>query len=102
MVRKGVAARRAILYLIVTLPALAPAQDLRERSLEAERRTLEEERREREARRPDLARPVEKKRDAKACEHARVNYQVSCGSRVAPKYRNPNCREAEIFLRQNC
>lgn len=89
-----------ILYLLVTLAA--PAQDLRERSLEAEKRALEEERAEREKQRPELSRPAEKKRDAKACENARVNYQVTCGSRVAPKYRSPSCREADIFLRQNC
>lgn len=91
-----------ILYLLVTLAAPAPAQDLRERSLEAEKRALEDERAEREKTRPELSRPAEKKRDAKACENARVNYQVTCGSRVAPKYRSPSCREAEIFLRQNC
>ena len=78
------------------------AQDLRDRALETEKRMLEEERREREKQRPELSRPVEKKRDAKACENARVNYQVSCGSQVAPKYRSPSCRDAEIFLRQNC
>lgn len=103
MVGVRTASGHAILYLLVTcqVPAAA-AQGLRERSLDAEKRTLEEERREREKQRPDLSRPVEKKRDAKACENARVNYQVSCGSPVAPKYRSPNCREAEIFLRQNC
>jgi|SRR6185503_2889873 len=102
MVRKGAAAGRTILYLFVTLPAVAAAQDLRERSLEAGKETLEAERREREKQRPDLSRPVEKKRDAKACENARVNYQVSCGSPVAPKYRSPACREAELFIRQTC
>ena len=78
------------------------AQDLRERSLEAEKQMLDAERQERQKQRPDLSRPVEKKRDAKACENARVNYQVSCGSPVQPKYRSPSCREAELFLRQNC
>jgi hypothetical protein len=82
--------------------ATAQAQDLRDRSLEAEKRMLEAERLEREKQRPELSRPVEKKRDAKACENARVNYQVSCGSSVAPKYRSPACREAELFVRQNC
>lgn len=84
------------------LAASAHAQDLRERSLEAEKRSMEAERREVEKQRPELSRPVEKKRDAKACENARVNYQVSCGSPVAPKYRSPACREAEIFIRQSC
>ena len=91
-----------IAFLLCCIVASAQAQDLRERSLESERRALETERLEREKQRPELSRPVEKKRDAKACENARVNYQVTCGTPVAPKYRNPNCREAEIFLRQNC
>jgi hypothetical protein len=50
----------------------------------------------------ELSKPIARKRDAKACENARVNYQASCGSPVAPKYRSPMCRDAEIFLRQNC
>ena len=33
---------------------------------------------------------------------ARVSYQTSCGSPVAPKYRSPACRDAEIFIRQAC
>ena len=90
------------MLLIALLAANVHAQDLRERSLEAERRHLEEERRERERQRPELSRPVEKKRDAKACENARVNYQVTCGSPVAPKVRRPSCREAELFIRQVC
>lgn len=93
---------RAIACVFLTLPLLAAAQDLRERSLEAEKRSLEAERREREKQRPDLSRPVEHKRDPKACENARVNYQTSCGHPVAPKYRSPACREAEIFIRQAC
>jgi hypothetical protein len=87
------------------------AQDLRERSLEQERRALERERQQQEKERSkveeaqqqrELSKPIEKKRDPKACENARVNYQVTCGSPTAPKYRNPMCRDAEIFLRQNC
>jgi hypothetical protein len=86
------------------------AQDLRERALEQERRALEKERQQQEKersvveeqQRPELSRPVERKRDPKACENARVNYQVTCGSRTAPKYRSPMCRDAEIFLRENC
>lgn len=78
------------------------AQDLRERSLEAEKQILDAERREREKQRPDLSRPAEQKRDAKLCESARVNYQTSCGHPVAPKYRSPACRDAEIFIRQAC
>jgi len=87
------------------------AQDLRERSLEQERRALERDRQQQEKERSkveeaqqqrELARPVEKKRDAKACENARIGYQTTCGSPTAPKYRNPGCRDAEIFLRENC
>jgi len=93
---------RAGALLLTLFSTAVLAQDLRERSLEAEKRILEEERREREKQRPELSRPVEKKRDPKACENARISYQVSCGSPVAPKYRSPACREAEIFIRQNC
>ena len=93
---------KAVAFVFLTLPVFAAAQDLRERSLEAEKRMLEEERRERQKQRPDLSQPIEKKRDAKACENARVNYQTSCGHQIAPKYRSPTCREAEIFIRQSC
>jgi hypothetical protein len=109
MLGRPVAIRRAILYLLVTTFPQADAQDLRDRSLEQEKRALESDRQQQEkqrskveAQRPELSSPVEKKRDPKACENARVNYQVSCGSPVAPKYRSPMCRDAEIFLRQNC
>ena len=91
-------AAMGVFFFIVAVQA----QDLRQRSLDTEKQMLDEERREREKQRPDLSRPVEKKRDPKACENARVNYQVSCGSPVHPKYRSPSCRDAEIFLRQNC
>jgi len=93
--------RRAALLLAILAPAVF-AQDLRDRSLESDKHRLELERQEREKQRPDLSRPVEEKRDAKACESARVNYQVSCGHPVAPKYRSPACRDAELFIRQNC
>jgi hypothetical protein len=94
---------------MVTSFPQADAQDLRERALEQENRALEGERQQQEKersvveqRRPELASPVAKKRDPKACENARVNYQVSCGSPTAPRYRSPMCRDAEIFFRQNC
>ena len=93
---------RCVAACLLFCLASVQAQDLRDRSLEVEKQMLDAERQERQKQRPDLSRPVEKKRDAKACENARVNYQVSCGSSVAPKYRRANCREAEIFLRQNC
>jgi len=65
---------RAIACFFLTLPLLATAQGLRERALEQE----------------------------KACESARVTYQTSCGHQIAPKYRSPACREAEVFIRQKC
>ncbi len=95
--------------LLALCSSAALAQDLRDRALEQERRTLERERQQQEKERSvveeqrrALSSPVEKKRDPKACENARVNYQVTCGSPAAPKYRSPMCREAEIFLRDNC
>jgi hypothetical protein len=95
--------------LLALCPLAGFAQDLRERALEQERRALEQQRQQQEKersiieqQRPELSKPVETKRDPKACESARVNYQVSCGSPIAPKYRSPACRDAEIFIRQNC
>ena len=93
---------RIALIAMVLIAGSAHAQDLRERSLETEKRLLEEERRERQKQRPEQSPKVERKRDAKACEDARVNYQTSCGHPIAPKYRSPSCREAEIFIRQAC
>jgi hypothetical protein len=93
---------RTTLIAVALIATTAHAQDLRERSLEIEKQNLEAERREREKQRPELSRPVEKKRNAKDCENARVSYQTSCGSPVAPKYRSPACRDAEIFIRQAC
>jgi uncharacterized protein with von Willebrand factor type A (vWA) domain len=85
------------------------AQDLRDRALQQQEQDLEQRRlqqeRERsvvEQQRPELQRPVEKKRNAKDCENARISYQTSCGSPVAPKYRSPACRDAEIYIRQAC
>lgn len=97
--------------ILAFLSSALGAQDLRERALEQERRALERERQQQEKERSaveeqqqrrELSKPVETKRDPKACENARVNYQVSCGSPIAPKYRSPACRDAEIFIRQNC
>ena len=101
--------RYGALLLVLCSSALC-AQDLRERAIEQEKRTLEKERQQQdkersvaEQQRRELSSPVaKKKRDPKACENARVNYQVTCGSPTAPKYRNPMCRDADIFLRDNC
>jgi len=97
----------ALLLALCSFAAFA--QDLREKALEQERQLLEQQRQQQEKersvieqQRPELSKPVETKRDPKACESARVNYQVSCGSPIAPKYRSPACRDAEIFIRQNC
>ena len=93
---------RVVAFVLALCPSALLAQDLRERSLEAEQRMLEQERRERQEQRSNISPPPEKRRDEKACENARVNYQVTCGHQVAPKYRSPSCREAEIFIRQSC
>lgn len=100
---------KAILSLLVTLPTLALAQDLRDRALEQEKQTLEQQRQQQEKQRsvveqqrPELSRPVDRKRDEKTCESARVAYQTSCGHPIAPKYRSPACRDAEVFIRQAC
>jgi membrane protein involved in colicin uptake len=100
---------KAILALLMTLPLTAGAQDLRDRALEQEKQTLEQQRQQQEKQRsvveqqrPELSKPVDRKRDEKACESARINYQTSCGHPVAPKYRSPACRDAEVFIRQAC
>jgi len=100
---------RAILFLLMTLPLIAGAQDLRDRALEQEKQSLEQQRQQQERQRsvteqqrPELAKPVVTKRDERACESARVNYQVSCGHPIRPKYRSPACVDAELFIRQNC
>ena len=100
--------RLGALLLALVSTALV-AQDLRDRALEQQKRDLDDRRQQQERdrslgeqQRSDLNRPIEKKRDPKLCESARVNYQVSCGSPVAPKYRSPACRDAEIFIRQVC
>ena len=101
--------RSGALILAFVSSALG-AQDLRERALEQERRALERERQQQEKerskaeeQRPELASPsAPRKRDERACENARISYQTTCGSPTAPKYRNPGCRDAEIFLRENC
>ena len=92
----------ALIAALLAAGAGAQAPDLRERSREMDKRRLEAEQREREKQRPELSRPIEKKRDAKLCEGARVNYQTSCGISIAPKYRSPACVEAEIYIRQVC
>ncbi len=76
---------------------------------EAQRRSLEEERifklKEKSAAEEahvDAAKPVERKRDARACEAARIAYQGTCGSPAAPRWRNPRCRESEIQLLYAC
>jgi hypothetical protein len=100
---------RIALIIAALLAASAHAQDLRDRALQQQEQDLEQRRQQQERdrsvveqQRPELQRPVEKKRNAKDCENARVNYQTSCGSPIAPKYRSPACRDAEIFIRQAC
>ena len=98
----------ALLLALCSFAAFA--QDLRERALEQEKRALEQQRQQQEKERSiveeqrrELASPAApRKRDERACENARISYQTTCGSPTAPKYRNPGCRDAEIFLRENC
>ena len=101
--------RIALLMTLLFLVCPSHAQGVRDKALETQKKALEKERLDNEKKRaaeeharPELSRPVQNPRDPKACENARVNYQVTCGSAAAPKYRSPSCREAEIFLRQAC
>jgi hypothetical protein len=68
---------RVVAFVLALCPSALFAQDLRERSLEAEQRMLEQERRERQEQRPNVLPQLEKRRDE-------------------------SCREADIFIRQNC
>jgi hypothetical protein len=48
-----------------------------------------------------FAAPRPREKDAKACDNARTNFQIACGSAFKPRF-NRNCTEAEIFVRENC
>jgi hypothetical protein len=92
-----------LLFLLVVLSA-APcgAQDLPDpgRRLSKEEQDAD----------PDKPRPADKApaahtertRDARACERARVHYQLFCGTPGSPRSRSMDCAEAYAFYRQSC
>jgi len=78
------------------------ARDAQRRQLETERQEHLRQKSAEEEARASAAKPVEHKRDLKACEGARLAYQAYCGSPAAPRWRNPNCRDAEKQLLYAC
>ena len=95
---------RRVLLLLSFIAVPLEAQDL-----DAPRRVLEEERRANQLRRSaaeesrtDLARPTERAKDPKACEDARLYYQMACGAPYSPKSRSMRCAEAQVAYRQSC
>jgi hypothetical protein len=92
----------AVLALALYWMPAPYAQEARERSREALDAERKEHMKERGQARPELSRPVEHKRDARACESARIFYQGYCGPTAAPRWRNPRCRDAELALLQSC
>jgi len=96
--------RRVRLFLLLAVLAAAPcgAQDLPDPG-----RRLSKEEQEAD---PDKPRPAakapeahpERARDARACERARVHYQLFCGAPGSPRSRSMDCAEAYAFYRQSC
>jgi hypothetical protein len=96
--------RRVRLLFLLALLAAAPcgAQDLPDpgRRLSKEEQDAD----------PDKPRPAAKApaahpehaRDARACERARVSYQLFCGAPSSPRSRSMDCAEAYAFYRQSC
>jgi len=95
--------------LLAVWSCLAFAQDAAEQALDAHKRALQEERileqRKRsvaEESRSDLARPVERRRDAGLCEKTRQYAQMACGAPYSGRSRSPRCTEAKLMLQQDC
>ena len=50
----------------------------------------------------DRSSPVERPRDARACENARIYYQTACGAPYSARSRSVRCMEAEVFYQRSC
>jgi hypothetical protein len=95
--------RRAFfLVLLATAPCLA--QDLPDpgRRLSPEEQNADPEKR--SAEKPHTAEPRYggRAKDAKACENARIHYQLSCGRAGSPREYGRGCAEAYAIYRQSC
>lgn len=93
---------RLLVLLAVLAAAPCGAQDLPDPG-----RRLSKEEQEAD---PDKPRPAskaadahpERARDARACERARVSYQLWCGGPNSPRSRSMDCAEAYAVYRQSC
>ena len=94
------------LVLLLAFLAAAPcgAQDLPDpgRRLSKEEQNADPEKRSSEPRSGPFDPPVERRRDARACESARLNYQMACRAPSSPHSRSMECAEAYALYRQNC
>ena len=96
--------RRVRLLLLLAVLAAAPCigQDLPDPG-----RRLSKEEQEAD---PDKPRPTDKARDAhperahdpRACERARLSYQLWCGAPNSARSRSMDCAEAYAVYRQSC
>jgi hypothetical protein len=95
------------LALFIALLAAAPcgAQDLPDpgRRLSQEEQNADPDKpRASEKAKPTDTRHGERPRDAQACEHSRVRYQLYCGAPNSHRSRSMDCAEAYALYRQNC
>ena len=98
--------RGARFIVLISLLAAAPcgAQDLPDpgRRLSKEEQSADPEKRSAERRSSPFDASVERPRDARACESARLNYQMACRAPSSPHSRSMECAEAYALYRQNC
>ena len=95
------------MYRFAFLLAFAPAfaQDLPDpgrRVIEEERHAEQLKRSEAEEKRSWLVPAPERKRDAKACEAARLEMQMYCGAPYSPKSHSMRCAESRAHYEQTC
>jgi hypothetical protein len=98
---------RGVRLVLVALLGCTPcwSQDLPDpgRRLSEEEQAKDPEQRSPAAKPPALdSRPVERPRDERACEGARVNYRLSCGAPNSPRSYSRECAEAFAIYDRAC
>ena len=92
---------RALLLLVLLSTMPCGAQDLPDPG-----RRLSKEEQEADPAKPRASKApdahTERARDARACERARVSYQLWCGAPNSARSRSMDCAEAYAVYRQNC